>query len=52
MKKIRLLTVAALAASTVAVAAPPAQARCLPEYAIVCTVIVTVCNATGKPCAA
>ena len=55
MKKIKLLVAAALAASTVAVSAPPAQAqtaRCLPEYAIVCFVIVTVCRVTGRPCAA
>ena len=52
MKRIRLMVVAALAASTVAVAAPPAQAKCLPEYAAVCAVIVTVCKVTHNPCAA
>lgn len=52
MKRIRLLVVAALAASTVTVAAPPAQAqaRCLPEYAVVCFVITTVCRLSGRPC--
>jgi hypothetical protein len=52
MKRMRLLVVAALAASTVAVAAPPAQARCLPEYALVCRAIVLVCEVTKNPCAA
>ena len=52
MKRMRMLVVAALAASTVVVAAPPAQARCLPEYAIVCQAIVTVCKVTGRHCAA
>ncbi len=52
MKRIRLLVVAALAASTVAVAAPPAQARCLPEYTVVCQAIVLVCQVTKNPCAA
>lgn len=50
MKRIRLLVVAGLAASTVTVAAAPAQARCLPEYAAVCYVITTVCRVTGNPC--
>ncbi|MDQ4125673.1 MAG: hypothetical protein M3134_08750 [Actinomycetota bacterium] len=52
MKRIRLLVVAAIAASTVAVAAPPAQARCLPEYAVVCQAMVLYCKVTGDPCAA
>ena len=52
MRKMRLMVVAALAASTVVVAAPPAQARCLPEYAVVCQAIVLVCKVTGNPCAA
>lgn len=52
MKKIRLLVVAALAASTVAISAAPAQAKCLPEYALVCRAIVLVCDLTGRPCAA
>lgn len=52
MRRIRLLVVAALAASTVVGTAAPAQARCLPEYAVVCHVIVTVCKVTGNPCAA
>ena len=52
MRKIRLLVVAALAASTMTVAAPPAQAqaRCLPEYWLVCYVVTTVCRVTGNPC--
>ena len=52
MKRMRIFVVAGLAASTVVVAAPPAQARCLPEYAVVCQAIVTVCRLTGNPCAA
>lgn len=56
MKKIRLLAVAALAASTIAATTAPAQAqpeaRCLPEYALVCQVIVLVCRLQGRPCAA
>lgn len=52
MKRMRMLVVATVAASTVVVAAPPAQARCLPEYAVVCQAIVLVCKATGNPCAA
>lgn len=52
MKRIRLLVVAALAASTMAVSAPPAQAqaRCLPEFAVVCYVVTTVCRVSGRPC--
>lgn len=45
-----MLVVAALAASTITVTAAPAQARCLPEFAVVCHVITTVCRATGNPC--
>jgi hypothetical protein len=56
MKRMKLTMVAALAASTLAVTAAPAQAqtgaRCLPEYALVCRVIVLVCDLTGRPCAA
>jgi hypothetical protein len=56
MKRMRLMAVAALAASTFAMTAVPAQAqtqaRCLPEYAIVCQVIVLVCRLSGRPCAA
>ncbi|HEV2757458.1 MAG TPA: hypothetical protein VG318_16965 [Actinomycetota bacterium] len=51
MKRFRLLLVAALASSALFVAAPPAQARCLPEFALVCRVYVIVCDALGKPCA-
>lgn len=51
MKRIRLLLVTALAASTIAVAAPPAQARCVPELALVCRAIVVVCDAIRQPCA-
>jgi hypothetical protein len=50
MKRIRLFVVAALAASTMVVTASPAQARCLPEYWLVCQVMVTVCRVTGNPC--
>lgn len=52
MKRFRLLVVAALVSSGLFVAAPPAQARCLPEYAIVCHAYVLVCEVTGRPCAA
>lgn len=52
MRRIRLLVVAALAASTVAFTAAPAQARCLPEYALVCRAYVLICEVTGNPCAA
>lgn len=52
MKRIRLLVVAALASSTILAAASPAQARCLPEYAVVCHAVVLVCKATNNPCAA
>ena len=52
MMRIRLLLVAALASSTILVGAAPAQARCLPEFWLVCHVYVVVCNAVGKPCAA
>jgi hypothetical protein len=51
-KRIRLLVVAALAASTIGFTAAPAQARCLPEYALVCRVYVLICDLTGRPCAA
>ena len=53
MRKMKLLVAAVLAASTVAVSAPPAQAqtaRCLPEYYVVCLVITTVCRLSGRPC--
>lgn len=54
MKRIKLLVVAALAASTMTATAVPAQAqaqaRCLPEYYLVCQVIVTICRVTGNPC--
>jgi hypothetical protein len=52
MKRFRLLIVAALASSTLFIGAPPAQARCLPEYAAICNAIVLVCKVTGNPCAA
>jgi hypothetical protein len=52
MKRFRLLIVAALASSTLFVGAAPAQARCLPEYALVCNAIVLVCKVTKNPCAA
>lgn len=56
MKRMKLMVVAGLAASTVAMTAAPAQAqtqaRCLPEYALVCQAIVLVCKVTGNPCAA
>ena len=50
MKRTSMLVVAALAASTIGVTAAPAQARCLPEFAIVCQVITTICRATGNSC--
>ena len=52
MKRFRLLIVAALASSTLFVGAAPAQAKCLPEYALVCNAIVLVCKVTKNPCAA
>lgn len=56
MKRVRLFAVTALAASTMAFTAAPAQAqtqaRCLPEYAVVCQVIVLICKLQGRPCAA
>lgn len=56
MRRMKLMVVAGLAASTVAVTATPAQAqtqaRCLPEYALVCQAIVLVCEVTKNPCAA
>ena len=52
MKRFRLLVVAALASSALFASAAPAQARCLPEYAVVCRAYVIVCDALGKPCAA
>lgn len=50
MKRIRLLVVAGLAASTVTMAASPAQARCRPEFAAVCQALVLVCDAIDRPC--
>jgi hypothetical protein len=52
MRRIRLLVAAALASSAIVVAAPPAQARCHPDFQVVCQVIVLVCDLTGRPCAA
>jgi hypothetical protein len=52
MKRFRLLLVAALASSVIVTAAAPAQARCNPQFEVVCRVIVIVCDAIHKPCAA
>ncbi|HEX2295268.1 MAG TPA: hypothetical protein VHN37_08170 [Actinomycetota bacterium] len=52
MRRLKLVVVTALAASTIGVTAAPAQARCHPDFAAVCRVIVLVCEATGRPCAA
>ncbi|MDQ3915353.1 MAG: hypothetical protein M3323_08510 [Actinomycetota bacterium] len=52
MKSFRLLVVAAVASSVLLVPAAPAQARCHPDFAVVCRVIVTVCDALDRPCAA
>lgn len=52
MKRFRLLVVAALAFSALFASAAPAQARCTPETAVVCRVIVLVCDVTGNPCQA
>jgi hypothetical protein len=51
MKRFRLLIVAALASSALYAGAAPAQARCLPEYAVVCRAYVIVCDALDRPCA-
>lgn len=52
MKRFRLLVVAALASSALFASAAPAQARCIPEMAIVCRAVVIVCEVTHRPCAA
>ncbi len=52
MRRFRLLLVAALASSAILTAAPPAQARCNPQFEAVCRVIVIVCDALDRPCAA
>ncbi|HEX2195448.1 MAG TPA: hypothetical protein VHJ76_00870 [Actinomycetota bacterium] len=52
MKRIRLLAVAALASSAIVASAAPAQARCHPDFQVVCRVIVTICDAIDRPCAA
>lgn len=52
MKRFRLLIVAALASSAILTTAAPAHARCQPDFYIVCRVIVTVCDAIDRPCAA
>lgn len=51
MKRFRLLVVAALASSALLASAPPAQARCNPQFTTVCRVIVLVCDAIDEPCA-
>ncbi len=52
MKRFRLLVVAAVGSSALLVPAAPAQARCHPDFEVVCRVIVTVCEAIDRPCAA
>ncbi|MDQ3957000.1 MAG: hypothetical protein M3273_01625 [Actinomycetota bacterium] len=52
MNRFRLLLIAALASSALFASAAPAQARCRPELAVVCRVIVTVCDVIDRPCAA
>lgn len=52
MRRLRLLIVAALASSALVASAAPAQARCHPDFQVVCRVIVTVCDVVDRPCAA